>query len=37
MFSESDKLEDKPYAQSQIDLVHLAQNAHRNSYAYGDI
>lgn len=37
MFSESDKLQAKLYAQAQIDLDHLVQDAHRNGYAYGDI
>lgn len=37
MFSESDKLQAKLYAQAQIDLDNLAQDARRNGYAYGDI
>ena len=37
MFSESDKLQAKLYAQAQIDLDHLTQDARRNSYAHGDI
>ena len=37
MFSESDKLQAKLYAQAQIDLDHLADAARRNGYAYGDI
>lgn len=37
MFSESDKLQAKLYAQAQIDLDHLAQDARRNGYAHGDI
>lgn len=37
MFSESDKLQAKLYAQAQIDLDHLTQDARRNGYAYGDI
>lgn len=37
MFSESDKLQAKLYAQAQLDLDHLAQDARRNGYAYGDI
>ena len=35
MFSESDKLQAKLYAQAQIDLDHLAQDARRNGYAMG--
>ena len=35
MFSESDKLQAKLYAQAQIDLDHLAQDARRNGYAHG--
>ena len=37
MFSESDKLQAKLYAQAQVDLDHLAQNARRNGYSHGDI
>ena len=37
MFSESDKLQAKLYAQTQIDLDHLADVACRNGYAHGDI
>ena len=37
MFSESDKLQAKLYAQAQIDLDHIADAASRNGYAYGDI
>lgn len=37
MFSESDKLQAKLYAQAQVDLDHLADDALRNGYAYGDI
>ena len=37
MFSESDKLQAKLYAQAQIDLDHLVQDARRNGYAHGDI
>lgn len=37
MFSESGKLQAKLYAQAQIDLDNLAQDARRNGYAYGDI
>lgn len=37
MFSESDKLQAKLYAQAQIDLDHLADAARRNGYAHGDI
>ena len=37
MFSESDKLQAKLYAQAQIDLDHLADDARRNGYAHGDI
>lgn len=37
MFSESDKLQAKLYAQTQIDLDHLADVARRNGYAHGDI
>ena len=37
MFSESVKLQAKLYAQAQIDLDHLADDAHRNGYAHGDI
>lgn len=37
MFSESDKLQAKLYAQTQIDLDNLAQDARRNGYAHGDI
>lgn len=37
MFSESDKLQAKLYAQAQVDLDHLAQDARRNGYAHGDI
>ena len=37
MFSESDKLQAKLYAQAQIDLDHLADDARRNGYAQGDI
>ena len=37
MFSESDKLQAKLYAQAQIDLDNLAQDARRNGYAHGDI
>ncbi|MFM9319530.1 hypothetical protein [Streptococcus sp. ST16] len=37
MFSESDKLQAKLYAQAQIDLDHLTQDARRNGYAHGDI
>ena len=33
MFNQSDKL----YAQAQIDLDHLADDARRNGYAHGDI
>lgn len=37
MFSESDKLQAKLYAQAQIDLDHLADDARKNGYAHGDI
>ena len=37
MFSESDKLQAKLYAQAQVDLDYLAQNARRNGYSHGDI
>ena len=37
MFSESDKLQAKLYAQAQIDLDHLVQDARRNGYAHVDI
>lgn len=37
MFSESDKLQAKLYAQAQIDLDRLVQDARRNGYAHGDI
>ena len=37
MFIESDKLQAKLYAQAQIDLDNLAQDARRNGYAHGDI
>ena len=37
MFSESDKLQAKLYAQAQINLDHLAQGDRRNGYAHGDI
>ena len=37
MFSESVKLQAKLYAQAQIDLDHLTQDARRNGYAHGDI
>lgn len=37
MFSESDKLQAKLYAQAQIDLDNLADDARRNGYAHGDI
>ena len=39
MFSESDKLQAKLYAQAQaqVDLDHLAQDARKNGYAHGDI
>lgn len=37
MFSESDKLQAKLYAQAQVDLDHMAQDARRNGYAHGDI
>ena len=37
MFSESDKLQAKLYAQAQIDLDRLVQDAHRNGYVHGDI
>ena len=37
MFSESDKLQAKLYAQAQNDLDHLADDARRNGYAPGDI
>ena len=37
MFSKSDKLQAKLYAQAQIDLDNLAQDARRNGYAHGDI
>ena len=37
MFSESDRLQAKLYAQAQVDLDHLAQDACRNGYAHRDI
>lgn len=37
MFNGSDKLQAKLYAQSQVDLDHLAQEARRIGYANGDI
>jgi len=37
MFNESDKLQAKLYAQAQIDLDNLADDARRNGYAHGDI
>ena len=37
MYSESDKLQAKLYAQAQVDLDHLADAARRNGYAHGDI
>ena len=37
MFSESDKLQAKLYAQAQIDLDNLADDARRNGYDHGDI
>lgn len=37
MFSESDKLQAKLYAQAQNDLDHLADAARRNGYSHGDI
>ena len=37
MFSESDKLQAKLYAQAQIDLDHLVSKAKETGFAYGDI
>ena len=37
MFSESDKLQAKLYAQAQVDLDRLVRDAHRIGYAHGDI
>ena len=37
MFNGSDKLQAKLYAQAQVDLDHLAQEARRIGYTNGDI
>ena len=37
MFDSSESLLAKLYSQALVDIDHLAQDAHRNGYAHGDI
>lgn len=37
MFSESDKLQAKLYAQALVDIDHLVSKAKETGFAYGDI